>query len=86
MEQSMEQNMETRPLKAVSIQQLEKAFATAVSEITNTHTVVTISMLRQMGDQFSRLSGKESFELAVTIATGAPLAERGLIRQQPLKT
>lgn len=63
-------HMDTQPFKSLSMQQLEEAFAAAVSALTNTKTKVMISMIKDVGDHFTPMSGKEEFALEIAVSVG----------------
>lgn len=62
--------METQPFKALSMKQLEEAFAVAISSLTNLETKVTLSMIKQVDNELGRLSSKENYELSMSVAAG----------------
>lgn len=62
--------MNMRTIKSISMEELEAAVETAVSALTRGNVKVRVSTVTQLGDQHSRVSGTEEFEVTLTIASG----------------
>lgn len=59
---------ETRPLKAVSIEEIEKALAGAISSLTHTDVSASIDGFRELETQFGE--GADKFELQLLLKVG----------------
>lgn len=70
--------METKSLKELSIQQIEKAIADAIAGLTNTDACASITLLRNDTNGVSAaLTGKQTFEIALTLQVGPSYGEGG---------
>ena len=61
--------MENHPFKAISMRQLEEAFAAAITAITNTETKVTVTTIKDVSDAMGGFVGYDSFSLDVSLTS-----------------
>lgn len=60
------------PLKAISMQQMEEAFAIALATLTGREATVAIKRVKDVSDGADRLIGQERWRLAVEVTVVAP--------------